>query len=980
MRLIFGQTCRVLILAVAAVYWSGCAGPPQTDARPDAVAKQIKISEPRDVTTLREHVFSDWLPRLGRMDESTRRRHIPTVFGWTEVCAEGFDDVSSTVVPGWRIIGYPSLKPISLDGARGIELHGPQDMKIPCGFEYDLAPAQLAGKDLRLELRMSCRSKVRAAALDSIRISLLARDRAGYTSVCNLPLEKGVSPGWEWQRFWLRCRPDVGVARLQVLADRPGAILTLDAISLSAIDPLADDGSQPLLKSAAEQDSAEPPINLVADGDFETSSTRFFTSGISYWPNGEQRTVPLAWRFADNSAIGRQALALQVIDAVGRVGFGPFDMRGSATVGPDEARTWHLSFYARAERPTMMTVTLRTAAQKLGFATYEVSTEWQRFTARFAMTANTFHERLESASAELIFEFAGDEVPEINECLLDAVSLTVRPIDARWPYVRRSPVEIGLVGPADESAELSHLLDEKDTVSFGVTLVGNARISRQGVTAATRPATDATKTLPVGQLVIDVLDAWDRVVWSQTQSPVLPANGFYKEQVKLNLPRGFYRVLATLWSGHPGTSHMLSQDAISLGVIALQDSVPLGNYFGLSAYEGNASRLTTHLGAGWVRMTMPVRQLQIQPGLWDFSVWSDLMRRCEQGRIQVLVDVDLPQSPVQRELFVKAWLAENAQPPMGVLVRPPVIATRPAEEYREQMDWLQTSVAQQMPNTRFVRELTGLGDWPREQSASGAGQSDFVCGIASRSYVLPEESESYLEQIRQRKSSNTRVWDLGVSVQLGGMPDASVWPYRSANTQGVAPAASGVIEPLAAPIDPVRSASRMLRGILIRTLAGIRQVCCDATALSPVSSIFDDDRRRLHERDLSPRVALVVFDLAAELLNDATIERWVDVPGGSRVLLFVKDDGRAVAAIWRPFGLAPTRLGFEALPDSVELIDCVGQPEPAVIENGQRIVEVNEIVRYLIAPVDQQDALRKSLDTLRVIRGHSTRPTTRAVR
>jgi hypothetical protein len=261
-----------------------------------------------------------------------------------------------------------------------------------------------------------------------------------------------------------------------------------------------------------------------------------------------------------------------------------------------------------------------------------------------------------------------------------------------------------------------------------------------------------------------------------------------------------------------------------------------------------------------------------------------------------------------------------------------------------------------------------------------SGPAEPVWGIASRETSLPEESETYLDQIRRRRSPTTCVWDLGVPVRLGGMPEANLWPYRPADAQTIGSAASDAIEQLARPLDPVRSASRMVRAILIRTLAGAEMVCCDAVALSPVSSIHDDDHRRLHERDFSPRVALVAFDLAAQLLNDATLERWIDVPGGARVLLFAKDDGRAVAVLWRPFGLAPTRLRFEALPASVRVIDCLGLSEPAVVEGGRRIIGVNEIVRYLIAPADQRDALRRSLDTVRVVLGPATRPATRDVR
>jgi len=970
MRLVSGQSFRALALAVAAAHLAGCAAPPEGGAAPDGLSEGGPLLEPRNVTTLRESMFTDWLPEVGRMNASTRRRHLPPLSGWATVLAEEFDGASATVVPGWRIVGFPTLRPVRLDGTRGLELRGPVDMRVPCGFERDLDPALLAGRDARLDLRLTCRSFLRADALEGIRISLLARDRAGRSSVLTIPMERGVSPGWEWQRVWLRFRPDLEAARLRIWAERPGAVLTLDAVYLSAIDPLAHDKSQPA--PLPRRNVAGQPLNLVAGGDFETGSTRFFTSATAHWPDGKDRTVPLSWHLADDAVVGANALVLSVADAVGRVGFGPLDLSrgpGAASGGP---QTWHLSFYARAARPALMTVSLRTRSQRLGRVTYELATGWQRFTGRFRVVSRSFRERLESASAELIFEFAGDEAPEANECRLDAVVLAGAPIKSR--YVRPAPVEVGLLGPAPDPADLSHLLDEQDAVSFTVRLVGDVRAFRKATAAASKPADEDGEGFPVGQLAVDVLDAWDRVVWSRTRPAVLPVGGVHNERVRLKLPRGYYRILATLWKGEPGESPRISRAALPLATLSLLDPVPSGNLFGLSSDDGNVSLLTTHLGAGWVRIVLPVRQLQVGPGIWDFSAWGALMGRCRQGRIEVVVDVELPQGPAARRSFVKAWLAERTLRPIGVVVRPPVIATRPAQEYLDQLNWLHQIFAPQMPGIRVVRELSVPGD-AQDAALSGVpGSGEWVWGIASRETSLPEESEDYLDQIRRRRSPTTCVWDLGVPVRLGGMPEANLWPYRVAGAQTIGSAASSVIEQLAGPLDPVRSASRMVRAILIRALAGAEMVCCEANALSPVRSIHDDDHRRLHERDLSPRVALVAFDLAAQLLNDATLERWIDVPGGARVLLFAKDDGRAVAALWRPFGLAPTRLRFEDLPDSVRVIDCVGSAEPTVVENGRRIIEANEIVRYLIAPADQRAALRRSLDTVRVVLGPATQP------
>jgi hypothetical protein len=209
-------------------------------------------------------------------------------------------------------------------------------------------------------------------------------------------------------------------------------------------------------------------------------------------------------------------------------------------------------------------------------------------------------------------------------------------------------------------------------------------------------------------------------------------------------------------------------------------------------------------------------------------------------------------------------------------------------------------------------------------------------------------------------------------------------PLEPADTSG----GPDVVQLLRPPVDPVRSASRMVRAMLIRAVAGASMVCAEAVALAPPRSVYDDDHAWLHEADLSPRPALVAFDLAAELLNNASLARWIDLPGSGRVLYFEKDDGRAVAAMWRPYGLSPTRLRLPALPASALALDCVGRavalaaevadaPElpPSLSElrrtgwrrsDGRQIIEINEFVRYLIVPADQRETLRQALDQVAI--------------
>ncbi|HON69269.1 MAG TPA: hypothetical protein PLS23_22550, partial [Phycisphaerae bacterium] len=177
---------------------------------------------------------------------------------------------------------------------------------------------------------------------------------------------------------------------------------------------------------------------------------------------------------------------------------------------------------------------------------------------------------------------------------------------------------------------------------------------------------------------------------------------------------------------------------------------------------------------------------------------------------------------------------------------------------------------------------------------------------------------------------------------------------------------AGPVVRIESPPDPVRAASHMVRSILIRALAGAQMVCCDAVALDPPTSLYESDRRRLHERDLTPRPALVALERMASLLNDATLVRWLDQPDGCRILYFEKDDGGAVAAIWRPFGWSPTYLSFAGLPATMEVIDCFGTPEPLLMSGYVRLVPVNEMVRFIVAPPGQAALLAEAVDASRV--------------
>lgn len=911
-----------------------------------------------DVAPRREALTADWLPDHGRLDDAARGRHEIAAADWVELLAEDFARAGSTAVPDWNMVSFPSIRPLVLEGLHAIELRGPPDMREVCGLERELDAARLAGGYLRLELRVTCRSVKRHDALEGMNISLVATDASGATRLVSLPLAAGVSPGWEWRRYWLRCQPALRRVKLSILAERPGAMITLAELRVSAA-PMPG-GSEPIATPAPDA-PARPVVNLIKDGNFETAATTFLTSGTGRWPNGDPLTVPVNWRFAGEAAVGSQSLVLDVLSVSAGVIFGPLDLTRQPAGPAAQPTEWFLTFHSRSARTTMLTVTLRTARRTLGQASYPLTSGWQRYTGRLTAGANTFAEHAELATAELVFSFAGDGETEANACWLDAVALTDRPI--ALDYVGSSPVELGLLGPGREPGDLSNLADAGEEVRFAVRLVADPSLIRaamiEGGATSTPEPVRGQPAGPVGHLAVDVVDAWDRVVATRTKVAVLPEGGVLTERLSAKLPRGYYRVLATLWAGQPGESAIVSQATLPLAVIAMFDPVPMGNLFGLTAAGLNVSRFATHLGSGWLRVDVSAGRLGRGARDWDFAAWQVFMQVCEHTGVQAVAGLDLPHGPEDRRPFVERWLASSEVQPFGLSV------PAPESGASGELDWVRQVLAIQAPGCRLVSDLSSLANLPGGQ-AGAAPDSSVVWGIRRQWDTRPEEAESYLDRVGRHRSPGTAVWDLGVPVRLDGQP---VRRWREMSVSGLPGKAADLLTLLPEPEDPVRSASRLVRGLLIRTLAGAQMICSEALALDPPRSIHDDGHQRLHEPDLSPRPALVAFDLLAELLNDATLQRWIDVDGGSRMLYFEKDGGGAVAAFWRPSGMSMTTLEMLHVPSTIQTLDCLGSVEPARFAGSYRVIEANEIVRYLVAPPEQREILRQAMSTLRAALG-----------
>lgn len=932
-----------LLLACLLAGAVGCVQPPGGPAVQPGWPGDKRTSWQTDLPT--GPAVLDWIPATGRASEDLQTRHQLAETEERIVLREEFEQVKATEVAGWQIIGFPSIRPITLDGATGLELRAPADVREPCGLEQILRSDMVAGRDVRVDVRLTCRSFIRTEAMQKTRISLIGKDRAGRTDEVVLPLEIGVSPGWEWQRFRVRFAPDVADVRFRIIAAAAGGSITLDAIRITA---------GPVL-GALTGESRAGEGNLVPDGDFETGATHFFASATTRWPNGDERVVPLSWQITNDPSVGGHSLAVFLSQPIGRIGFGPLDL---SRLPAGANNRLFLSFMARAFRPSIAAVTLRTRSRSLGRVTFPLTAAWQRFTGGFDVQAETFEQRVDLAGAELVFEFTGDDVPEPNVCSLDAVVLQTSPIMSR--YASSSPTEIGLAAPAHDSTEMWNLFDLQERVSFGLRLVG------EPTSTPTTQSAQAVAARPAGQLAIDLVDAWDRTAARQTRKISVPSGLTRAEWIELGvLPRGYYRVLATLWEGEPGESKLIGQTSMPLAVISLRDPVPAMGLFGLSAREGNVSTRTTPLGSSWVRAELSPRRCRSSAGQWDFSVWHGILGQCERAHVDLVADVELPATADLRRSFVDNWLAEPSTSPIGIIIRVPAIGRQSGQDYLQQLEEVRTLIGPRIPTLRAVQDLSFLEGLPDQTTPADGQTVPIVWGLSGRESPLPENREAYLEAIGRRRPANTEVWELGAPVRLGTNPTLGIrrLPVQSGNGRG------GPIVLLEAPVDPIRAASRMVRSILIRTLAGANMVCSEATALAPPRSIHDEDHTWLHEPNLGPRAAVVALDLAAELLNNASPTRWIDLPGGGRVLYFEKDDGRAVAVLWRPYGLAPTRVSLPTLPASTTVLDCMGGPKTVAQVADRRVFEVNEFVQYVLVPADQRETLRRALDKIEVVAG-----------
>ena len=880
------------------------------------------------------------------MSDETIARHLPPDALWSEVFVEEFDAFVVGPGTGWRVVGSPSLEPLQFDARSGIEVTAPGDRFRMCRLERDLDAPLLAGRSMRVDLNLLIRSTPHAEAMDGIRISLLAAGADQTPHAVVLPLVPGIAPAWETQSFILDVGPDVQTMSVRIDVLKPDAGVRLDRIGVSA--------------RSREAGATPPGVNRLRNGSFETGQTTFTASGVRTCPNGEEQITPLQWDLTSDAVVGAAAFRCQISDAAANIALEPVDLRHVG--GSSGDRAIHVSFHARAERSTTATCLLRSPQGVLAEADFALDAEWKPYRFQFAFDANPRLKASSRQAVELAFRFARGDSSKPNVCLLDAVALTDRPVEGAysWP----SEVEVGIVGPASYPGDLSQLVIQGEETRFLVRMVTPVADRLINATSDEVAAEEQEFGRPLGVLAIDLLDVYDRPVFSRTVTPLLSPQGWAFEMVRAALPRGAYRLLATLWSKEPGTSRIIDQADQPVVVINAGQPVPRRNYFGLSASGSTVSRFTTHLGVGWVKARLKAQQLRNPAGQWDMTGWEQIIAACYEARTELLIELDAPTDPAAFDAFLERWELPSSETLIGVA--PVSDGDPPAlnDDYLHNLKRLEANLAQRPDPVRVVADYSVIDSVSHASDASGPPVEQ-VIGFAGMRLSWPEANEPTLETIRQFKPADRALWDLAVPVLMPGSETRLSAP--ALGPAGETTSADDVLTLRTDAVDPVRAASHMVRSALIRLLAGAEMICWDATALAPQASWFEPADRRLHHEDFSPKPAIAALDVMASLLNDATLHRWLDLVGGARVLLFHKDDGAGVAAVWRPFGRSATHISLGSRIDNALLMDCLGRREQLVTHNDESVMIADEIVRFIAIPAEHRTSFNNGLSNMRVL-------------
>lgn len=936
------------VTALSVLLAAGCVEPnaPASSGRDGDLAGFAIAPDAREPAYMPS---AQWDPLHGRLGAYLRQRHIAPGGAAQDaddlrLFAERFESLSPSNPAPWVVIGHPTLR-IATEGGSGRYLMlSAEPVEGVHGIERELHPDNVRGRLIRVRLRTLLTSAARVRHFGAPQLRWAVLTTSGQMQIVRLPLRSRASPDWETQEFLTWFNRDVAQVWLQIVHVNSSTPCGFDDVLVEQAAPaqfewLARPAPEPAIAT-----SPPPPVttaaNLLRNGGFEAGPSGVLVWAEADWPGRGHYATACPWTIVDGGATGRRALAVVAEGAPAHVVLGPFDLAPRAPAARPSDR-YYLRFFAKASRPVEVEAIWRIAGMEPRSQTMRIGADWQPYRGLFLTPIELLHSAA-PATAELEFRVSPDGGADPYTFWLDGVSFGAT--EPGEKFDPPSSVEVGVIG-ASNPTDLGDLFDLGEPANLTVRVVNYADASYTGTIAA------------------DLVDAFDRPVWSRSMRPLVGPAAIWEERWTRTLPRGHYRLKVTAWSATAGSSSIVAQDERAFAVVNLTDGVPRRAYFGLSADAGRLSARTTQLGTGWVSMPFDVRW-SFAAGGDEFAGWKRATQAATPQEVDVVACLEglLADGQLRNEL-VRRWLAVGGDRVMAMRVDAKaagggadVAATPDAVRRRLGLAGRESPAVVVEASPRTLRDVTTTA--PTSLPAPAATQPVLRDGYSFHCVAtdVPESAEEQFDRWRRVRIESTgqSAWDLFVPGDTG-----SAYAHRPST----APATEPLIVVQAEPVDPVVSASRLVRSMVLSYFSGADFACSTVCAFRPYTSFLESASDCLNEYDHAPRPALVAWDWMAELLNTATPRRWYDMPFDVRALAFDRADGGVVIAIWRPYGHAQQVVTLAGRAAKAQVYDVFGRPEPGVVRGADLVVPVDEVLRYIVVSGAERDGVLSALET-----------------
>jgi len=872
------------------------------------------------------------------MDQSLARRHgiAPATVRQTGLGStllwESFDSAEGSAVSGWDVVGQPiiTVKKDSIQG-KYLLMSGPQQAGRH-GLVRRLSAIEMAGRTLRIQLKLlqTGPGKLTSSSVPRVQFEW---QRPGPQTVTALKVPTFPSPGWETCEGQVAVPTGIQDAKLMVLQDAGSPAVGIDDLLVEHLDPLTE---------ARVAGTGGARANLIDGGDFEVGQRNFSVSGDRRVIGRTQlRAIPIAWSIDESvAAVGTRSLRIPLDQDEFRVAFG--------WVRVQPSKDYVVSLYARSNTR----VTLR-----LGVVEYPGIFRFDYFpvTDQFRRLALTITTRFDLPWSALSVAIRPSDRPNDaytkdakNFLWLDAVSLT--PGEPKSRYDAPSSVEIGIVGGDSDPTDLSHMVQQGKSLELMIRLINYQSGAYEG------------------QVAVDVLDSFDRPALPQRDyTPRIDAGQVKEQKLTLaDLPRGYYKVLATAWPGRIGEGRPHSSCEYAFAVVNLSDPVPTGNYFGVTVENPRMSRRITQLGAGWIWLRAARPWCETPAGELDWTWYGELLKKARDQHLEVAAGLNwddgqsplAPGDPWRKVCYQFAQVSKDKVEAIGILDQSGA-RDLPTPTYLELTGQASAEIRRAVQKVDVVAVAHGIpGSVPFErlEQAMKGELAKSVQSIAIRfpQTDLPEDIEPALEQIRTwRKAYPFKQY---LDVAVGNRSPTAYLHIPNLNgydtdTAGQGPDVS----------DPVLHATRLIRAFAIRQFAMIDRAAWWVESHRPPDILRPTVDPQCHEYDNAPRPSLVAFDFMTEILNTALLTEWVDLPQQIRALCFDLPEGHMVVLIWRPSGWSLYPIVLKDVAGRVSVCDVFGRQETHPSRGGDLLVMVNEAVRYLLVPASAKSQVLECL-------------------